>query len=176
MSQSALHPCVRCAGMQKTCCQRAEIVVTTGDVERIARHVARDDFHEWRAPADPSYAQPNEADPRWLALTLRSDGKRRALKRAVGGDCTFLGAQGCSLPREVRPLVCRLYPLDYTEKGLIGEAHEYCPTAALRPPGGRMSQLLRMDELEARRWHRMLYQELEQDLERDEDRPHLRSA
>ena len=31
-----MHPCARCALAQKTCCQRAEILLTGGDVSRIA--------------------------------------------------------------------------------------------------------------------------------------------
>ncbi len=171
--------------MQRTCCQRTEILVTTGDVARIERHVAREggsqlarhEFHEWRVPPDPSYVEPDALDPRWVELTVRTDGTRRVLKQKENGDCTFLGPQGCTLTKEVRPLICRLYPLAYTEQGVQGEAAEYCPIVQLAPPEGRMMLLLQMEELEIRRWHTMLYRELQEDLERDDEgRPHLRSA
>jgi Fe-S-cluster containining protein len=164
--------------MQRTCCQRTEILVTSGDVARIERHVAREDgaFHEWREPPDPAYVEHDERDPRWLELTVRADGKRHVLAQEPNGDCTFLGPEGCTLSREVRPLICRLYPLRYSERGVEGEAAEYCPIAVLQPPEGSMALLLGMEELEIRRWHAMLYEELEEDLERDEGRPHLRSA
>ena len=162
--------------MQRTCCQRTEVLVTSGDVARIEASVGTRDFHEWRVPPDPSYSDPDPADPRWHLWTVRADGKRRVLKQEPTGDCVFLGAGGCTLAREVRPLICRLYPLAYTEAGIVGESAEYCPSALLQPPDGRMALLLRMDELDVRRWHTMLYRELKEDQDRDEGRSHLRSA
>ena len=112
--------CARCATLQRTCCQRAEVVVTTGDLGRIAGHVGRDDFWELRAPLDQAYVEADDDDPNWLAYTVTADGRRRVLRRQANGDCTFLGAQGCVLPLAVRPLVCRLYPYAFNERGLDG--------------------------------------------------------
>ena len=49
------------------------------------------------------------------------------LKRQPDGDCTFLGEQGCVLPLETRPLICRLYPYDYSEQGIRDELAAGCP-------------------------------------------------
>ena len=38
-----LHPCARCAAVQRTCCQRAEILLTEGDVARVGAFVGRTD-------------------------------------------------------------------------------------------------------------------------------------
>lgn len=165
MVASEPHPCARCASMRKTCCQRAEILVTAGDVARIARRTGRAEFVENRAPADPEYLEHDADDPDWRRLTVRSDGARRVLKRRESGDCVFLGAEGCTLGTEVRPLVCRLYPWAYTEAGLTGEDSEYCPVEALRAVGkdGRgttMLTILKMDRVDAERWRRRLYEEL----------------
>jgi Fe-S-cluster containining protein len=145
--------------MQKTCCQRAEIVLTDGDVRRIAAHVGHRDFFERRRPADPAYLEPDEDDPQWLEWTAAADGTRRMLVRDEDGDCTFLGPQGCRLDEETRPLVCRLYPWAYTEAGIDGVDDEYCP-ASLVPAGGSMPGVLGMRLADGRRWHRQLYDEL----------------
>ena len=158
-----MHPCAQCASLQKTCCQRAEILVTDGDIHRIAAHTtaAAADFVEFRAPADPAYLEPDD-DTNWLRYTVEPDGTRRVLRRREGGDCTFLGEAGCVLPLEVRPLVCRLYPYSYTERGIDGYDDDYCPTALLAPPGSGLTMLtvlgMRIDD--GRRWHTMLYAEL----------------
>lgn len=157
---AALSPCARCAQAQRTCCQRAEVLLTEGDVARIRAYTGRADFAERRAPADPEYLAPDPEDPHWLALTARTDGTRRMLKRRPDGDCGFLGAAGCELPGSVRPLVCRLYPWDYTESGLTGSAGEYCPSQLLGSAGRPMTEVLGIRAEEARRWHAQLYREL----------------
>jgi Fe-S-cluster containining protein len=134
--------------------------VTEGDVERIAARTGGRSFFEHRVPADAAYAAPDPDDPSWLALTVRSDGTRRVLKRGESGDCTFLGARGCVLREAERPLVCRLYPFSYSERGLDGEGPEYCPTTQLAPNGGSMVEVLGMRRSDAERWHAMLYAEL----------------
>lgn len=155
-----LHPCARCAAMQRTCCQRAEILVTDGDVERIAAHTGSRSFFERRAPLDPAYLDADEDDPNWLRYTVRPDGTRRVLKRQPNGDCGFLGAAGCTLDVETRPLVCRLYPFAYNENGLFGEDSDYCPTKMLAPRGQPMTEVLEIARTDGQRWHHQLYEEL----------------
>ena len=75
------------------------------------------------------------------------------------GDCTFLGPQGCTLPLEVRPLVCRLYPYDYSQRGIRDELAPGCPLKLLRPGQGLIDEFdMNLDE--ARRWHQQLYEEI----------------
>lgn len=155
-----MHPCAKCATLQKTCCQRAEIVLTEGDVLRIAHHTGRIDFHDHRPPAGPEYLEPDDDDPNWLKYTVRADGTRRVLKRAPSGDCTFLGDRGCSLPAEIRPIVCRLYPFSYNERAIKGEDAAYCPRSHLAPPGVTMLTVLGMNLDDGARWHKQLYAEL----------------
>jgi Fe-S-cluster containining protein len=196
---SDLHPCARCAVTRKTCCQRAEIVVTTGDVARIAAHTNLSGFTQRTRPTDPAYLEPDPDDPNWGRYTIAADGTRRVLVRQDGvnpgasghrggaGDCTFLGPAGCVLPEDVRPLVCRLYPFMYTERGLDrpdsesgGLDESWCPThlffdagrralpASNLPPGTprtTMLTVLRMDPQQAEAWRAMLYAELRADHE-----------
>lgn len=153
-------PCARCARTQRTCCQRAEILLTQGDLRRITAHAGGNGFWEHRAPADAAYLEPDADDPHWLRYTVRADGRRRMLRRRANGDCTFLGSRGCVLPEDVRPLVCRLYPFAYTEAGLDGVDDEYCPTALLAPRGEPMTEVLGMSRSAAEAWRTVLYQEL----------------
>ena len=159
-----MHPCARCASVQRTCCQRAEILVTDGDLARIRAASARGDFTEFRAPVDPAYLEHDPADPDWLDLTLRSDGTRRMLRRSANGDCIFLGERGCVLDEATRPIVCRLYPYSYDAGGIRAEEPEYCPTLLLTPPGGSMATLLEMSRVRAEGWRELLYRELRADL------------
>ncbi len=155
-----LHPCARCAQEQKTCCQKAEVFVTLGDVDRIALHLGQSDFIERRTPEDPAYLDADDDDPLWHRATVDANGQRRVLQRQANGDCTFLGEAGCKLPEDVRPLVCRLYPYDFTESGLAQEAAEYCPTSFLSAPGSSMAGLLGMRRDRAEAWRAQLYSEL----------------
>lgn len=137
--------------------------MTEGDIARIAAHVGRDDFWSRRRPQDAEYLDEDPDDPAWQALTSDGEGRRAMLERRPQGDCTFLGARGCTLPLDVRPLVCRLYPFSYTERGLTGVEDGYCPREALLPrdePGVTMLTVLGMEAREGERWRRQLYSEL----------------
>ncbi|MCB9891990.1 MAG: YkgJ family cysteine cluster protein [Planctomycetes bacterium] len=152
-------PCARCAAHQKTCCQQAEILVTCGDEERIAAATGRTDVFEHRIPTDASYTAFDPEDPAWSFLTVEPDGTRRMLVRQENADCVFLTATGCSLHEDVRPLVCRLYPWQYTERGLSGEESEYCPREFLEAFSG-MRALLGISADQAEAWRAALYREL----------------
>ena len=150
--------CARCARRQETCCQRTDIVTTLGDIERIAAHIGRRDFTELRPAGSPAYLDQDD-DPLWLEAVFRPDGTRRVVKWQANGDCSFLGPVGCTLPADVRPLICRLYPFDYNEQGLKAELATGCPSHLL-PEGVGLSDALRMDRSVGERWHAMLYDEL----------------
>lgn len=153
--------CVRCARRRKTCCQVSEIYVTHGDARRVSEYTGRSDFYEYRAPDNPSYAEQDD-DPEWQRNVFRADGSRRVLKRRPDGDCTFLGTQGCTLPLAVRPLICRLYPYDYTAEGILPELSPGCPVELLRP-GQSLIDALDMRLADALHWHRQLYDEIREE-------------
>lgn len=157
---STMHPCARCAAVQRTCCQRAEILVTAGDIDRIAAATSKQAFHERRAPKDPSFLDRDDDDPNWLRYTFDENGQRRVLTRKSNDDCVFLGATGCELALETRPLVCRLYPYSYNEQGLQDVDSEYCPTAMLAPAGESMAVVLDIPAVAAEAWRHQLYEEL----------------
>jgi len=157
MSEACIWGCAKHALLERTCCQTSEVFVTEGDKRRIAEHTGLSDFWENRAPEDPSYAD-QEDDPTWLHGAFRRDGTRPILRRKANGDCTFLGTEGCALPVEVRPLVCRMYPFEYSERGVEGVGGR-CPDYVV-PPGGTLLDVLGMKREDAERWHKVLYKEL----------------
>ena len=156
--------CARCARHMKTCCQTAEIYVTPGDAERIGDYTGRRDFHEYRTPDNPDYADQDD-DPVWRDHVFQADGSRRVLRKQPNGDCTFLGVAGCVLPLEVRPLICRIYPFDYDAHGIVDELATGCPLELLAPRQG-LIEALGMNREDAERWQRQLYAEVR--LERQE--------
>ncbi|MEZ6076608.1 MAG: YkgJ family cysteine cluster protein [Pirellulaceae bacterium] len=157
--------CVRCSRHMKTCCQTSEVYATPGDVKRIQQHSGRSDFTVFQAPDDPVYLQQDD-DPEWLNNVFRADGTRRVLKRHDNGDCTFLGEAGCVLPLEVRPLICRIYPYDYTAAGLREELARGCPLELL-PEGQELLEALDISRDDAVRWHALLYEEIKQEPHED---------
>jgi Fe-S-cluster containining protein len=162
--------CARCSTLGRTCCQTTEIYVTVGDVRRIAAWVGNRDFYEYRGTQDPSYLDQSD-DPPWASKVFRPDGTRRILRRDSRSDCLFLGPHGCVLPLEIRPLICRLHPYQYTAAGLLGELAPGCPLALL--PGGRtLEQELNLSRRTAGEWHRLLYAEIDKETDNDH-RPDL---
>lgn len=150
--------CAQCARHQKTCCQTREVYITPGDVKRIEGHTGFTGFWEFRKPEDPGYLDQSD-DPAWGEYVFRPDGSRRILRRQEDGACVFLGPAGCLLPLEIRPLVCRLYPYQYNEFGLLPELAAGCPTQLLRP-GEDLLAVLQVAVEDARRWHAQLYREI----------------
>lgn len=154
-----MNLCALCAQAGKTCCQQTDILLTGGDVRRVEAYTGTGEFFEFRPPREPG-ALGDDDDPNWLAYTLRLDGTRRVLRQREGGDCRFLAHDGCVLPAEVRPLICRLHPVTYTEFGLAGISPD-CP--AELAPGTDVLTSIGMDFAAAAGWHRQLYDELRED-------------
>lgn len=160
--------CRKCALAGTSCCQGTQIVLTTGDLSRISSFLGDDGFHTVEPP-DLQYLDPGY-DPEWLSLTLRPDGRRLVLKRTPDLRCCFLKENGCLLPPDRRPLICRLHPYAYTRAGILG-IDETCPLA--NDPGWPfLLEGMGMPTSAAREWHRLLYAELQAD--RDRDLPPLR--
>jgi hypothetical protein len=146
------------------------------DVRRIAVLTSRIDFFEYRPPADQAYLG-GDHDLHWQRHVFCIDGTRRVLKQQSSGDCIFLTGSGCQLSLEVRPLVCRLYPLTFTDSGIEAEPDERCPVKILRR-GQTVMGLFGITLDQALRWHMDLYREMKQPEGggTDEDWPDLRPA
>ena len=152
--------CVLCAQKRVPCCINRDILVTLGDVNRIAEHTGSDQFYQYRQPSSPKYIDQDD-DPSWNLMTVQVDGSRRVLKNVGANLCYFLTSQGCRLPSTIRPLVCRLHPVEYSEAGITGFSDE-CPVEFL-PETETLLDSLRMNLTEAEQWRSQLYEELFQD-------------
>jgi len=160
MSQEE-HFCARCARHQLTCCQTPQVYVTLGDVRRIEVETGQTDFCDFRLPPDPGYTNQDD-DPIWRDNAFQPDGTRRVLNKQANGDCAFLGPTGCTLTTSARPLVCRLYPFDYTADGFLENLAPGCPLELL-VPGQELIPTLGMSREVAESWRRQLYDELLQE-------------
>ena len=150
--------CAHCATLGSTCCcVNRDILVTNGDIERIAKYIGHRDFFEYRRPVDPAYLDQDD-DPNWLRYTIDPNGSRRVLKHGPGETCCLVTSTGCVLPLEARPLVCRLYPFIYNEVGLTGVLSE-CPEYLLKG-NETLLDALHMSYEEALLWRNALYAEL----------------
>ena len=154
-----MHICVRCAGRGPTCCEGSDrdIFITRGDVERIQTISGSADFYEFRKPLNPDYLDPD--DPVWTRHVFRKDSSRRVIRRNASGTCMFLSKIGCMLPLQTRPLVCRLFPYQYSQKGLADEMADECPRDLLGE-GESLAVALGIHREDAVLWHQLLYQEI----------------
>jgi len=153
--------CAICAKENKTCCVRRDILVSAGDIERIAGYTGARNFFELRSPKSPEYLDQDD-DPNWNLYTLFADGSRRVLKHLEQpGICWFLTPQGCLLPEQARPLVCRLHPVEFTEQMITGLSGE-CPAEHL-PENETLLTNLEMDLEQAELCRQQLYAELRQE-------------
>ena len=150
-----LH-CIGCAQRGQSCCRNVHIYLTRGDIERIGQVHPGDDFYHW-APLTPDY-EDGGGDPSWNSAILDESGQRRTVRQKENGHCCFLTDTGCSLPSDVRPLLCRIYPYDFREFGLCGISTS-CPVASEI----QWLQILEASEMKqsnAQTWVCQLYQEI----------------
>jgi len=130
------------------------------DVTRIGASILGMDFFEFRQPANLAYLA-SEDDPPWEQYVFRLDGTRRVLKQQPNGDCIFLTDRGCALELEVRPLICRLYPLTYTVIGVQAATDERCPVERFCKDR-TLFEAFGMSLQTVMRWHADLYSEMMQ--------------
>lgn len=166
--------CAQCAAFGKTCCQWTDIYITPGDVRRIAARTGGADFYEFRPPSDPSYADSDD-DPVWKVHVFRPDGTRRVVRRDPAGNCSLLGPDGCRLAMDDRPLICRLHPYGYDDRGLYDEPMAGCPVHLL-PSGESLASALGLNRAIANFWHLQLYSELREEDAYHDDRTDLRPS
>ena len=151
--------CKQCAQLARSCCLSRDIILTTGDINRIKDHSGQHDFFEYRRPASLAYIEQDD-DPNWNSYTLIPPGRdhRRVLRHGAGQTCHFLASNGCELPPAVRPLVCRIHPVQFTELRITGLANE-CPVELL-PPGESLLENLQMSVAVVEGLRMQLYDEL----------------
>jgi Fe-S-cluster containining protein len=108
--------CARCAARGPTCCEPEDGValapLTPGDVERIAAatHKKPSEFSTLRE-LDEDERRALEADDPVLRGLIPPGAPLRSLAKR-GRACVFHEAgRGCSLAYEVRPLLCRRFPI-----------------------------------------------------------------
>lgn len=149
-------PCAVCAGHGTSCCNGYQIFLTPGDVSRIATFLREIDFFTLEAPISEEIAP--DYDPSWLTKIMSPDNRVRVLKRNGGKRCRFVSETGCLLPKDRRPLICRLYPYTFVETGLLG-IDAGCPISKNRDWPAVLDGM-GMSVTQARRWIRLLYKEM----------------
>ncbi|MCB2189210.1 MAG: hypothetical protein KQJ78_22565 [Deltaproteobacteria bacterium] len=121
MPNSDPHVCARCHVQGGGCCrlghpddQTKMFGLTPGEIAGIteATGLAPSDFliHDQAAPDFLAFL--DQIHP--IFRRLMPGGQRRRLRVDATGRCHFLGPAGCRLPRDARPLYCRLYPIWFT--------------------------------------------------------------
>ncbi|MDR1744888.1 MAG: YkgJ family cysteine cluster protein [Planctomycetota bacterium] len=150
--------CSRCACSGATCCQKTEIFLTAGDVARIRGAGVREEFWDHVAPTDEECKPDFSYDPVWSRI-FDDRGRRRIIRHREDGGCWFLTGRGCSLSLDARPLVCRLYPFDYTPTTIKGVYGHLCPSPEKENPPLLLAAL-GMNRDEAEQWRRQLYGEI----------------
>jgi Fe-S-cluster containining protein len=112
--------CARCAAEGPTCCSTTPgeeefcFPLSRSEWERIVEwcdHVGGFATERNTRPFVDGMKRlfPGESAAVEALFPLHGEHLRLAVDRR--GDCAFLGAEGCRLPREVRPWYCRLFPL-----------------------------------------------------------------
>lgn len=159
--------CTQCARIQRTCCEQTtvEVALTRGDIARIAWQTGRSDFYQRQAVRPDqldSYENParygDEVAVYVMGLFDRED-RRPILKKQPDGSCLFVSSTGCTLPVASRPLLCRIYPYDWTDSRELWVDAAYCPKALFRDEADLLEQVADPYEV-ARALVDQLYDEL----------------
>lgn len=169
-----MHLCDRCKEIQKTCCQQNIIItLTREDVRRITQATGISDFFEFKYYPDLSCLDVYAYDPNWKKYAFLPGNLKRQIKMNSHGDCIFLGDAGCMLTEDARPLMCRLYPYEYNEYGMIGvvlSEDTICPVRLIKT-GENLAEMLEMPFEPLNQWRIMYYDELRTEYEERENNP-----
>ena len=127
--------CARCAAAGPTCCQVApgqeEYCFPVSELEKsriLDYGPERGGFS--LTPNTQSFRDslfrlfPD--DKARLARLFPAGGEHYRLKTRENGDCAFLSPRGCTLPGELRPYYCRIFPLWMAGRGLTLFASQGC--------------------------------------------------
>jgi uncharacterized protein len=170
-----MNLCIECSKSGKTCCQLGSgvVLITDKDIERIADFTKKNDFWLFEEPKEYLNNRIKSSfDPNMKVLALSKDGKVHTLKHKVDGNCIFLSEKGCVLPMETRPLYCRIHPYDFVEDQVVGITFVDCPVDLLKKPGD-LPDVINVKYDDAKRWVKMLYQELKEGKIYNENRNNL---
>jgi len=152
--------CMNCARIGTSCCTHYQIILTTGDIQRISDFLGHQNFFILEPPVlediEPDY------DPFWMPMVLKPEGVVCVLKRTREKSCVLLTETGCSLPYDRRPLICRLYPYKYTEEGILGIDTD-CPISGEKE-WGCVLDTLDMPTAKAKQWISLLYAEVRNEI------------
>lgn len=160
-----MNQCSECAKLYKTCCETAEAGVTSGDIARITAFTGRTDFYSLEPVAEEhkySYENPwncPDSGKIYVKYFFDEEGRRNILKKNDKGGCIFLAQDGCMLPMDVRPIICRLYPYSWTDQREISLEASSCP-AHLFKDEQDLKENLCVPEDEALRLVNLFYDEI----------------
>ncbi|WP_094605228.1 hypothetical protein SPSIL_033010 [Sporomusa silvacetica DSM 10669] len=135
-----MNTCAQCARLQKTCCEReaTKIALTGGDIARISQFAGQEDFYELKPVEEELkdvYANPacyTEDDYIYVTYLFDDQGRRNILRKNPDQTCCFVTLTGCSLPHDIRPLLCRIYPYDWNDRLEIWIDGSYCPASLFK--------------------------------------------
>lgn len=155
--------CARCAEHSGTCCSLAkgneECCFPLSATERGAMEAAgatQDHFQPQENT--PGFLEnlcrlfPGEEDTVRALFPLGGEHDRLAVRDNASGSlsCRLLGPNGCGLPREARPLYCRLFPFWVRGGSVLYFDFQECLAVHERRGPGQMYEALGMSEGEAR--------------------------
>ncbi|WP_319760269.1 zinc/iron-chelating domain-containing protein [Maridesulfovibrio sp.] len=158
--------CARCAEKGKTCC---ELTPGTEEVCFPVSDYERERILECAPDSGGFVLQLNS--PLFIENLLKLfPGQRRTVKELFppggmhyrlevdsGGKCLFLGSGGCVIPKEARPLYCRLFPFWTDESGRITLLEvESCLAQQENKTPGKLFKTLGISQSEVRELHSQL--------------------
>jgi Fe-S-cluster containining protein len=158
--------CARCAEKGKTCC---ELTPGTEEVCFPVSDYERERILECAPDSGGFVLQLNS--PLFIENLLKLfPGQRRTVKELFppggmhyrlevdsGGKCMFLGSGGCVIPKEARPLYCRLFPFWTDESGRITLLEvESCLAQQENKTPGKLFKTLGISQSEVRELHSQL--------------------
>jgi uncharacterized protein len=129
-----MSKCRECSKSGKTCCEICDVIVTNGDIARISAFTGRNDFFLLKPVSEEDrfeYANPRnvvKGSEIYVKFFFNEEGRRNVLKRNEKGQCCLLTKDGCVLPFDFKPLVCRLYPYQWNDQRDIWVDCTDCPT------------------------------------------------
>lgn len=162
-----MSKCSECSKLQLTCCELevTEVAITNGDIRRISDYTGRNDFYHLKQVSEEmKYVYENPANvpkglEQYVEYLFDEEGRRNILKKNERNGCCFLTPNGCALPSNIKPIICRLFPYDWNDNRDVWMDFTTCPKILFKDEQ-ELKELVCLPEEEAKRLIDLLYYEI----------------
>lgn len=135
MQDSSEYICLQCSKVNPTCCrlnpgtERFCFPLSSGEITRISGYLGKNNFFAQEINDKEFIFRLTKLLPlprKQIFQLFPLDSFHKRLKTDKDGSCLLLRENGCTLPEDIRPAYCRIYPFWFKDSRLTFIKDSHC--------------------------------------------------